>query len=301
MAPLRVYVGLNAGDTPQERADLALRELIRVGGFERAILAVATPTGTGFMEEFSTRPLEYLHRGDVATVAQQYSYMQSPFSLIFEPGYGAESARALFRAVYDHWTAMPKDSRPKLFLQGLSLGSLSSEAALRLHEVLGDPPNGALWSGPPFPSQMHREVTAERDPGSPQWLPIFEDGAFIRFTNQDNALGIYERPWGRMRIVYLQYASDPIVFFDTATLWRRPDWLAAPRGPDVSPLVRWYPIVTAFQLLADMPLATTAPRGYGHEYAAGDYIDSWVSITDPDVTEAQIERLKTFFADWRGP
>jgi uncharacterized membrane protein len=45
--PVRVYVGLNAAPTPQARARLALRELIRVGGFERSVLVLVTPTGTG--------------------------------------------------------------------------------------------------------------------------------------------------------------------------------------------------------------------------------------------------------------
>ena len=36
----------------------------------------------------------------------------------------------------------------------------------------------------------------------------------IRFTNQENALDIPGATWGPMRVVFLQYASDPITFFD---------------------------------------------------------------------------------------
>ncbi len=295
LQPLRVYVGLNAAETSEERATLALRELIRVGGFDRSILVVAVPTGTGFMEEAAIATLEYLHRGDVATVAMQYSYLQSPYSLLFEPGYGANSARALLRTVYDHWTTLPGNTRPKLYLQGLSLGALSSEQSVRLHEVLGDPFQGALWSGPPFPSPIHRSATEERVPGSPPWLPLFEDGSFIRFTNQTNALDIEGARWGPMRIVYLQYATDPIVFFRTSILWRRPAWLDAPRGPDVSPQIRWYPVVTALQLVADMVVSTNTPLGHGHQYAPDDYIDAWIAVTEPEVTPEDLERLKREF------
>jgi uncharacterized membrane protein len=35
-----------------------------------------------------------------------------------------------------------------------------------------------------------------------------------------------------------------------------------PRGPDVSPRLRWYPVVTFLQLTLDMLMATTAPIGY---------------------------------------
>jgi len=43
-SPIRVYVGLNSADTPEERARLALEELKRTGGFERSLLLIVTPT-----------------------------------------------------------------------------------------------------------------------------------------------------------------------------------------------------------------------------------------------------------------
>jgi uncharacterized membrane protein len=119
MEPIRVYVGLNAADDDAARADLALRELIRAGGFERSRLIVAVPTGTGWMDPAAMDPLEYLHGGDVATVAVQYSYLSSWISIVVEPGYGSATGRALFRAVYDHWTRLPRDARPELYLYGL--------------------------------------------------------------------------------------------------------------------------------------------------------------------------------------
>ena len=294
--PLRVYVGLAAGEDPAARAALALEELKRIGGFEREVLVVAVPTGTGFMEEAAIAPLEYLFKGDVATVALQYSYLQSPFSLIFEPGYGAESARALLHAVYDHWTSLKGTDRPRLYLQGVSLGSLSSERSVRLYEVLGDPINGAVWSGPPFPSPTHRDATMEREPGTPAWLPAFGDGSFMRFTRDGSNLG-EGAAWGPMRIVYIQHPSDPIVFFDFAMLWRAPDWLSGERGPDVSSEMRWYPVVTALQVAADMALSNDAPTGHGHQYAAQTYIDAWMSVADPPVSAADVERLKALFPD----
>lgn len=45
--PIRVYVGLNAADGPEARAQLAFDELVRLGGFGRAVLVVAMPTGSG--------------------------------------------------------------------------------------------------------------------------------------------------------------------------------------------------------------------------------------------------------------
>lgn len=57
---------------------------------------------------------------------------------------------------------------------------------------------------------------------------------------------------GPFRIAFLQYASDPVTFFDPAVLYREPEWMREPRGPDVSTELRWYPVVTMLQLLADI-------------------------------------------------
>ncbi|MCJ8148476.1 alpha/beta hydrolase [Shinella sedimenti] len=294
--PLRIYAGLNAAETPEARARIALDELIRVGGFERATLLVVMPTGTGWIDPEALDTVEYLHHGDIASVAIQYSYLASWLSLIAEPDYGAEAARALFRAVYNHWTTLPKESRPKLYLYGLSLGALSSEQSAELFEVIGDPYQGALWAGPPFPSRIWRKMTADRNPGTPAWLPRFRDGSYVRFTSQKNVLPEAGDHWGPMRIVYLQYASDPVTFYDPYSLYRQPAWMAVPRGPDVSPDFQWYPVVTFLQLTLDMAMATTAPMGLGHVYAGEHYIDPWIAVTDvQDWSDADIARLKEKF------
>ena len=90
-----------SADTPEARAKLALEELKRVGGFERSVLIVVTPTGTGWIDPAAMNSVEYLHSGDVASVALQYSYLTSWLSLLVEPGYGADASRALFKEVYE--------------------------------------------------------------------------------------------------------------------------------------------------------------------------------------------------------
>ena len=298
LEPIRVYAGLRSAEMPEGRAKLALEELKRVGGFKRAVLIVVTPTGSGWIDPAAMSSVEYLHHGDVASVAVQYSYLASWLSLLAEPGYGADVSRALFREVYGYWTTLPEDGRPKLYLHGLSLGAMNSEQSTDLIEVLGDPYNGALWSGPPYSSRLWRWITAGRNPGSPAWLPRFRDGSFVRFMNQDGLAS--GSPWGPMRIVYLQYASDPITFFDYADLYREPDWMSPPRGPDVSPQLRWYPVVTFLQLALDMAMATTAPMGYGHVYAPEHYTDGWSAVTGVrDWSPRDIARLKQHLARTR--
>jgi len=300
LEPLRAYVGLQSGETPEDRAKLALAELKRIGGFDRKALVIITPTGTGWVDEEGIDPIEFLEHGDIASVAVQYSYLASWMSLLIEPGYGADQARALFREVYGYWRTLPKETRPKLYLFGLSLGALSSERSNELFEVLADPYQGILWSGPPFPSRAWNSVTRDREAETPSWLPRFRDGSFIRFTTQDNALDIPDATWGPLRVVYLQYASDPITFYEIASIYRQPEWMTAPRGPDVSPELRWYPVVTFLQLTLDVALATTAPMGYGHVYAAEHYTDAWLEVAGiEDWSAEDVAKLKRHLIDSR--
>ncbi|HEX2442867.1 MAG TPA: alpha/beta-hydrolase family protein, partial [Vicinamibacterales bacterium] len=76
------------------------------------------------------------------------------------------------------------------------------------------------------------------------------------------------------------YASDAITFFDPRDVYRRPDWMAPPRGPDVSPELRWYPIVTMLQLALDMLMANQTPIGYGHVFAPAHYVDAWLTLME---------------------
>ena len=194
--PLRVYAGLNSAETAEARAALVLEEMKRVGAFERSILVVANPTGTGWVDDAAIDPLEVMHAGDTAVVAIQYSYLTSYISLLVEPTVSQESAAALADAIYGHWTQLPKNSRPKLYLFGLSLGSYGSERALPLYRIVGDPIDGALWSGPTFRNTTWGHFTDNRNPDSPFWLPRYRDGQFIRFAAQNTDLTALGSKWG---------------------------------------------------------------------------------------------------------
>lgn len=291
--PIRVYVGRANSDTPQERADLALAELNRLGAFERKILVVVSPTGTGWMDPGSHDPVEYMHDGDIATVAVQYSYMQSPFALIFETRTGLDQASATVSTIHDYWRRLPPETRPRLFIHGLSLGAWSSMYATTLFHLVNDPIAGAFWAGPPFPSDFWNRVQRARNDGSPWVRPTIGDGSFVRYAARGDDGSEGAADWGPMRIVFLQYASDAIVFFDPLSTFRAPVWMREPAGDAVSPYLRFVPIVTQFQLALDMALSTTVPGGYGHSYYAQDYIGPWVEVTAPEGwTEEDTVRLK---------
>lgn len=292
LEPLRVYVGMGSSDDFTARARLALDEAIRIGAFERKVLVLATPTGTGWMDPSAHFPLETLLDGDVATIGVQYSYLPSWLSLLAVPEYGSESARAVFLAFHDYWQALPADNRPQLYLFGLSLGAMNTDLSYDYYDIVDAPPNGVFMAGPPFASRSWKQITHDRDTGSPAWLPTFRDGKVVRFMSQKGAPD-HQTQWADSRILYLQYASDGIVFFSPSLIWQRPQWLDQPHGPDVSPELRWFPVVTFLQVGFDLLTATSTPRGHGHVYDGGDYMEGWNAVLKTERSQDELARLRT--------
>lgn len=57
------------------------------------------------------------------------------------------------------------------------------------------------------------------------------------------------------------------------------------------------PIITAMQLAVDLPLVSSVPLGYGHNFATDSYIDAWFEVTEPvDWSDFDINRLKAHLA-----
>lgn len=73
--------------------------------------------------------------------------------------------------------------------------------------------------------------------------------------------------------------------------------MEAPLGPDVSPDMRWIPVVSFLQLAFDLVLAVEPPKGHGHVYAFDHYLDAWASLTGPsDWTASSLAALKRYRA-----
>lgn len=283
MEPIRIYAGLKSADTLQQRADLVLEDLKRAGAFERDLLVVATTTGTGFLVPEAMNTLEYVHNGDTAIVGVQYSYLPSWISLLADQEVTRETSRVVFDTIHDYWSTLPPDSRPDIYLFGLSLGSLGVESILTSVNIINEPINGALLTGPPFVNDMWDEITDDRDGGSPAWLPIYQDGRTVRFTSLDNALDVPRGEWDDTKIVYLQHASDPVSFFSPDLAFSEPDWLKeGQRGPDVSAQMAWFPLVTMWQVALDLPAAGNVPAGHGHLYTSSEYLNAWLGVTQPE-------------------
>lgn len=236
--PLRVYVPRDAAASAAERARLAVAALERSGGLDRAVVLVAVPTGSGWVNRVAPAALEDRRGGGVATVAVQYA--SSPSWLAYlRGGEGAdESVRSLLAALRtaldDRQRSHPGRIRPRVLVYGESLGAW---AGLR---VSGDgqlPPgaDGALWVGVPAGSRP--------SPSSPSSPP---SGV------------VDDRPGDRgcRCVVALTHADDPVASWSPDLALRpSPAWRH-----------RWLPVLSFWQATADLVIARSVPDGHGHHY-----------------------------------
>jgi uncharacterized membrane protein len=290
--PIRAYAGLNSAKGIRAIAELAARELERTGGLKRKVIAVATTTGTGWINAAEADSLEYMYNGDTAIVSMQYSFLPSWLSFLVDKENARQAGQSLFEAVDARVRALPEAQRPKIVVFGESLGSFGGEAPFLSPNNIIARTDGALFSGPTFNNTMRDAITDNRDPGSPEWLPIYDEGAHVRFAARPDNLGRPEAPWGTPRIAYLQHASDPIAWWTPDLLFSEPDWLREPRGYDVSGDMNWIPVVTFLQVAADMAVAVNVPDGHGHRYVK-DVVNAWAAVLrPPGWTPEKTERLR---------
>lgn len=278
--PIRAYAGLNSADGIRATARLAAQELLRTGGLDRAVIAVATTTGTGWINEAEASALEYMFNGDTAIVSMQYSFLPSWLSFLVDKENARQAGQALFEAVDELVRAVPENRRPRVVVFGESLGSFGGEAPFLALNNLIARTDGALFSGPTFNNTIWTQLTGQRDPGSPEWLPIFDDGANARFVARPEDLDRPDKPWRTPRVVYLQHASDPISWWNPDLLFARPDWLEEPPGYDRTARMKWIPVVTFLQVSADMAVAVDVPDGHGHVYVK-NVVNGWAAVLEP--------------------
>jgi uncharacterized membrane protein len=295
--PVRAYAGLDSGPTTEHRARLAVRDLERAGGMERSVLVVLTTTGSGWVDPGAVDSLEYLTGGDSATVTIQYSYLPSVLSYMVDADRAREAGRELFDAVYERWSELPADDRPRLLVAGESLGSFGGETAFSGEYDLKNRIDGAVFAGPPNFNTLFREFVDDRDARTSEVAPEFRGGRTVRFTDEPrDAVAPRTQPWTGTRVLYLMHASDPIVWWSPELIYGRPDWLEEHRGDDVVGAMRWIPFVTFWQVTADLPFAANVPEGHGHVYTT-QYVDAWARVLrTPDWTPERADRLRQIIA-----
>ncbi|GEC85180.1 alpha/beta hydrolase [Corynebacterium variabile] len=293
--PIRSFVGLGSGDDLRANAALAAEELVRAGGLGREIIAVGSATGSGWINQATVDSLEYMYNGNIATVSMQYSYLPSWLSFLVDSERARQAGVYLFEAVDAKIRELPENRRPKIVVFGESLGSFGAEAAFGTIPTLTARTDGALFVGPTFNNDLWREATDQRDAGSPERLPVYDNGEHLRFAAEASDLEELDSEWNEPRVVYLQHASDPITWWSPDLIFNRPDWLSESRGPDVLDSTQWIPLITFLQVSADMAVSTDVPDGHGHTYIS-EIPRAWAKILEPvgwtgDEGEEKLEQI----------
>ncbi len=148
-----------------------------------------------------------------------------------------------------------------------------------------------LFAGPPNVNTLYREFTDGRDSGTREVAPVYRQGRTVRFTNDVSTGFPGSAAWEDSRVAYLVHPSDPIIWWGSHLALNKPDWLDERRGADVLPAMRWFPLVTFWQVTADLPFATGGPSGHGHKYT-GEYVAAWQTVLQPaGWTDAQSAAL----------
>jgi len=278
--PVRVYTGLDSAPDAQARAALVVAELERTGGLQREVVLVVATTGSGWVNGAAVNALERLYGGDTATVASQYSYLPSWLSSLLDRARAEEESRAVFEAVEARVAALPEGDRPRLLVYGESLGSAGSEAVFGSLASVRERTDGVLWSGPPNSNQLWGALVERRDPGTTPADPVYADGLVVRFADSADPLAADGTPWLEPRVLYLQNASDPVVWWSPELLFQRPEWLAPGGSAGVEAVMTWFPVVTFWQVTFDLLNAKDVPAAAGHNYDAA-VRQGWEQVAAP--------------------
>jgi uncharacterized membrane protein len=298
MVPIRVYAGLKSAESSDARAQLVVDELNRTNAADRAIVALVSTTGTGWVDPIAASTIEYMYNGNTAIAGMQYSFLPSWISFILDTATATEAGIAINNAVVEWWDALPADNRPLLIAFGESLGTLGSESAYA-QDTLGaslafvqSRVDGALWVGPTNANLIHGQYTAGRDP-SPVWKPVYDNGTIVRTFNVPGEFDASVDSWAEPTILYYHHPSDPVGYWNWETLWKPQEWTDKPVGYDVPDSVRWIPWTTFTQVVVDLINGFSASVGHGHNYN-NVFTDGWSVVAPPDGwTAADTQRLET--------
>ncbi len=248
--PIQVFVGLDSAPTATERVELALAEMDRTDAWSRSVLMLISPTGTGYVNYVAVACVQYLTRGDVASVTLQYSKRPSPLSL-GKVKDAREQNRLLWLRIFERVRAMPPDQRPKVVLFGESLGAYTSQEVLIGWGTLGPQALGidrALWIGTPEGSPWMHEVIGPPRPDVDQSLV-----AMVNDYEQFCDLG--EERKEHVRYVLLSHDNDGVTKFGPSLINRRPGWLGPNRPAKLGnpgPFAAWHSLVDALAVAHDL-------------------------------------------------
>ncbi len=254
--PVRVYIGLESADTPEQRVELAMRELERLGAFDRGTLLIMSPAGSGYADYVAAEAIECFTRGDCASVVVQYGVLPSMLSLP-RVDLGALTVRLLLDRIDDRVAQMAH--RPQVIMYGESLGARVAQEALQRSPSRVDA--GGRVRGVDA-------VVSVGTPGGPSLRnDLLHSGDVVHLDRWQQMTGSE-----RAQLWFIDHDADPVTRWEGSLAWRRPDWLRGARGRNVPADMNWLPVLTWWQVIFDLIFAAQQQSGVfrsvGHDYRA---------------------------------
>jgi uncharacterized membrane protein len=273
--------------TLAQRADLAVAELEALGGFERSVIVVASPTGVGYVNYVMAEALEYLSRGNCAIVVPQYAMVPSALALD-RTAEGTKLQAEVLAAIQRRIERIPEVRRPRLHQFGESLGAqvaldVAAEGGIHRLDRLGV--TAGLYLGVPFRSRswhVWRKNPQAIDP----------DGRLVRSADSESAP---RRPGMHLMVIH---DDDPVNKFGYTMFVRRPSWFGDPETrPPMVPRETLFRPVTSFvigmvDLLNGMNQRPGTFRRVGHDYRI-DLRESLEKAYDLRTTATQADAIET--------
>lgn len=266
--PVRVVGGFEASSDIRERAKLTLADLESCGGFDRGLICVASPTGVGYVNYTIIEALEYLTRGDCATVVPQYALVPSALAMP-RTAEGVHLTRLILEGIRDRIATLPAERRPRVVLMGESLGA---NVALDVSTVPGPYTgipalnhlgvSGGAYFGVPFRTEFWQRWRHNPDAMDPEHQVLC-------VAQPDEAPAL---PLGQMRHLMVIHNDDPVNKYGYSMVLQPPWWMGTPatRPPGVPRETRFRPISTFAIATVDLLNGMNSKPGQferqGHDY-----------------------------------
>ena len=256
---MRVFVGFDSADTPEQRVGLAMAELRRTGAFDRAHLLIQAPAGSGYANSFPVDILEVLTRGDCAAVAVGYGLLPS-FLSMGKVDVASHTQRLLLDAIRAELSRARPPAAPAAVRReprGEGAGGRGVGRARSTSTTTASPP--PCGSARPAASRRTSSTRCAR-------------GSRTRSTVPSSCPSRCPAP--RPRVWFLEHDGDPVVRFRPKLLLNRPAWLPVDgtRGRNIPEAMSWKPGITFAQAFVDTMFATNVKPGLfesrGHDYRA---------------------------------
>ncbi|MEZ5160679.1 MAG: alpha/beta-hydrolase family protein [Marmoricola sp.] len=282
LQPVRAYVGVGTDgeiDLRQE-AQLAVTELEQIGGFDRAVLNVATGTGRGWVNENQAQALEL--RGaetpprSVCSIPTYQAGCPSWLTVTAPKRLAGCSSRP---SMHTGWSSLRMPARNWWSAvrawgpSGERRPSQELKTWLSAHRV-----HSSLDPLQTTPCGSSSQTSATKAP----WRsPRSTKEARLSDSQMAAKTGLARATSG----LSLESAicNIPMTPSPGGTLpwpFNKPDWLSEDRGRDVTPYMTWLPIVTMLQVGADQAMANSVPIGQGHLFGQAP-VYAWAQIPPP--------------------